>query len=394
MKKPFICIAGKNNIGVNVLEYIVKHYGKDDVCVVCNSTETGENSFQRSLRKYAKQNEIKELTLNEVYNITNLVFLSLEFDKIVKPELFKDARLYNIHFSLLPKYKGMYTSAHPILNGEKYSGVTLHCIDSGIDTGNIIDQESFLLDGCNSKELYLKYIEYGTNLVLKNIENLIWDRVISTRQEQLFSTYYSKNSILYNDIIIDTNQTAESINRQIRAYSFRDYQMPKINNRNVIDSRILDSCSSEKNRIIIKKESYEIISTIDYNLVIYYDRFQELMDACEVGDVNKVKEICTVKKHINEQDKNGWSPIIKATFFNQKDIVEFLVSMGANIYVQNRNGTNLLMYAKDVYKKYKDNYLFKMFVQLGIPLREKDYNDRDVISYIKEESFSLEELLQ
>ena len=34
----------------------------------------------------------------------------------------------------------MYTSIWPIINGENYCGVTLHEIDSGIDTGDIIDQ--------------------------------------------------------------------------------------------------------------------------------------------------------------------------------------------------------------------------------------------------------------
>lgn len=71
----------------------------------------------------------------------DLIFISLEFDKIVNPDLFKDARLYNIHFSLLPSYKGMYTSAIPILNGEEMVGVTFHEIDKGIDTGNIIAQK-------------------------------------------------------------------------------------------------------------------------------------------------------------------------------------------------------------------------------------------------------------
>ena len=59
------------------------------------------------------------------------------------PKNFLNARLYNIHFSYLPAYKGMFTSALPIKNGEVDSGVTLHKIESGIDTGDIIDQIKF-----------------------------------------------------------------------------------------------------------------------------------------------------------------------------------------------------------------------------------------------------------
>ena len=174
MERPYVCVAGKNNIAVAVLKRIIAQYGKEKICVICNKTETGENGFQRSFRQYARLVGVMECQLEEIYEINNLVFLSLEFDQIIKPELFKDARLYNIHFSLLPKYKGMYTSTHPILNDEKYAGVTLHFIDAGIDTGDIIDQEQFEIGNSDCRELYMKYIEYGTAVVLRNIDNLIW----------------------------------------------------------------------------------------------------------------------------------------------------------------------------------------------------------------------------
>ena len=85
----------------------------------------------------------KIISLNQAYRIPNLIFISIHYDKIIKIENFKTKNLYNFHFSLLPKYKGMHTGAHPIINGENYSGVTLHKIDNGIDTGDVIDQIKF-----------------------------------------------------------------------------------------------------------------------------------------------------------------------------------------------------------------------------------------------------------
>ena len=67
----------------------------------------------------------------------------IEFDQIIKPTEFRSNRLFNIHFSYLPEFKGMYTSAIPILQGSTHTGVTLHGIDQGIDTGPIIAQEKF-----------------------------------------------------------------------------------------------------------------------------------------------------------------------------------------------------------------------------------------------------------
>ena len=84
-----------------------------------------------------------------------IFFISLEFDKIINTSLFKTTNLFNIHFSLLPRYKGMYTSILPILNGDKISGVTLHKIDRGIDTGDIIDKCSFRLILLTQQEIYI-----------------------------------------------------------------------------------------------------------------------------------------------------------------------------------------------------------------------------------------------
>ena len=111
-----IIIAGKNNIAVRAVEYLIQNKF-DDVAVVCNQTDNGVDGWQRSLHNFAFKNNVKIIDLNQAYQISD-VFISLEFDKIVNPKLFKNPSVYNIHFSDLPKYKGMYTSVHPILNGE------------------------------------------------------------------------------------------------------------------------------------------------------------------------------------------------------------------------------------------------------------------------------------
>lgn len=394
MTYPFICIAGKNNIAVNILDEVIRRYGKESICVVCNKTEMEENTFQRSLRRFALQNGIEERKLEEVYGIENLLFLSLEFDRIIKPHLFRNARLYNIHFSMLPKYKGMYTSAHPILNGEKYTGVTLHKIDAGIDTGDVIDQEQFPIeDNDDCKAVYLKYIEHGTNVVLRNLDKLIFDKVIARVQSFNESSYYAKESLDYRNLKVDLNQTAIGIERQIRAFSFRDYQLPKVFGKSVIDCRILESRSLAKpGTEIIRNDNFVLISTVDYNTVLYFDRFGELMNACQDGNMDLVRNICTVHKHVNEQDKNGWSPIIKATYHNQIEVVRYLISVGADTKVTNKNGTTLLMYAKEAFKKSGDNTLFKLLVNVGVSVEEIDYDGHNLNYYLESDGLDINEL--
>lgn len=390
-----ICIAGKNDISVDVLSYLYKNnVGSYELCVLCNRTETGKNSWQKSLRFFAKQNEIKEYQLEDLYEIDNLIFLSLEYDTIVKPKLFKeDARLYNIHFSLLPQYKGMYTSAMPILNGEKYVGATFHKIDSGIDTGDIIAQRKFKCKRkYTSRDLYLKYIENGVQLVIENIDKIIAGKEIAYIQSKHNASYYSQKSIDYTNIVIDLKQTADNISRQIRAFAFREYQMPKILEHSIIACRISNIKSRKKPGTILFENEYGImLATIDYNVFLYYDRFDELLETCKRGDIDSVVKICSVREHVNQKNEKGWSPLIIATYYNRVEIVKYLISVGGEILVQNNNGTNLLMYAKDAYLQYGNIELIYLYRSLGISAYQEDYMGNNTFYYIEKAQMTNEQ---
>lgn len=382
-----ICVAGKNNISVDVLDYLYQNNNQRyQLCIVCNRNEKGENSWQRSLRFYAEQKGIRECKLEELYDIEELIFLSMEFDTIITPNAFKSHRLYNVHFSLLPQYKGMYTSAVPILNGEQYVGVTVHRIDSGIDTGDIIDQVKFELEEeWTSRDLYLQYIKRGTELVINNLEDIIQEKDKAYPQASANATYYSKKYIDYSNVTIDLRQTAEGIKRQIRAFAFREYQMPSVLGHAIISARITNIKSNVKpGTVIYSNEHGVMLGTIDYNIFLYYDRLDELLKACEQGELGKVMEICAAKEHINAVNEKGWSPLIIATYNNRMEVVKYLISVGADISVRNNNGTNLLMYAKDAYLQYGLMDMVLLFLKLGLDCRLRDYADKDLRDYIRE----------
>lgn len=267
-----ICIAGKNNIAIDVCQFIVKHYPEARIFALMNRNETGEDSWQHSYLKFVNSEPRVELsTLEEMYEIEDLVFISTEYDRIVKPHLFKTKWLYNIHFSLLPAYKGVYMSVWPIFNGEKYSGVTLHEIEPGIDTGNIIAQRKFRL---SSKEtaysLYLKFIKYGTALVIKNVDRLINRNYKTYPQSSENSTYYSKKSIDYSNLNIDLNTTATQIGRQIRAFYFPIYQIMRVYEFPIKSFRITQEKSLAKPGTILNETAKWLkIATIDYNIILY-----------------------------------------------------------------------------------------------------------------------------
>ena len=222
-----ICIAGKNDIAVRALYFLYDHYPHYRYCVVPNQTDDGVNRWQPSLKFHAGKLGVEVVTLPDLYPQKDLIFLSLEFDSIIKPERFQSNRLHNIHFSALPKFKGMYTSVHPILCGESYSGVTLHLIDAGIDTGDIIDQVVFPIDVyTTARDLYMLYLKHSFPLLTRNLDDILQNTFRAEKQAPLESSYYSKKSIDFSNIRIDLNKTGFEISKQFRAFTFQEYQLP------------------------------------------------------------------------------------------------------------------------------------------------------------------------
>ena len=85
-----ICIAGKNDIAVESAGWLLESglVSQDDLLVCFNKTDDGVDTFQRSLRKFARERGLAENTLNQLYMTDDLVFFSLEFDRIIKPARF------------------------------------------------------------------------------------------------------------------------------------------------------------------------------------------------------------------------------------------------------------------------------------------------------------------
>ncbi|MHC1704339.1 MAG: methionyl-tRNA formyltransferase [Tenuifilaceae bacterium] len=70
------------------------------------------------------------------------------FEKLISKEIIDIPKFgcLNLHPSLLPYYRGMSPQHWPIINGDKKTGITVHFIDEGVDTGNIIIQEEIPLN--------------------------------------------------------------------------------------------------------------------------------------------------------------------------------------------------------------------------------------------------------
>ena len=104
------------------------------------------------------QSENKILATFKRYNI-EMIFLA-GFMKILSKNFitkFK-GKILNIHPSLLPKYKGLNTHQRALNNNEKYSGCTVHFVNSKLDSGKIILQKKVKISKNETKNSLAKKI--------------------------------------------------------------------------------------------------------------------------------------------------------------------------------------------------------------------------------------------
>lgn len=381
-----ICLAGKNEIAVFGLNQLLERgIDKNEIVVLTNNTDSGEHNWQPSLKKFSKIKGVREGNIEELYGVRNLVFLSLEYDKIINTNSFIAANIFNIHFSLLPSYKGMYTSIFPILYGEKYSGVTLHEIDNGIDTGPIIDQIRFdLYFGMLGIQLYNLYLKYSKELLLKNIDSIINGNYKSNPQSIINSSYFSKRSIDFKNLNINFVSTCYQICNFINAFSFRPYQLITFNNCGIIKAVPSNKRSLDKPGKIIYEDDYIIeVSSIDYNVILIKDNLDDLLFHISSNNLSKVKAYHQIDYPFSDKNYMGRSPIIVACYNGCYDIVEYLIQNHlSDINDKDYNGTTTAMYAL-LYaaKNQNDLRVLEYLIFNGVDLHLKDYNDKSIFDY-------------
>ena len=231
-----ICIAGKNSCAIQIVKFLIKKQLKKSVIILPNKTDKGDDNWQPSLRKFAKKNKLKIVKKDSLYSIKNLIFLSIEYEEILKTKKFLSKELFNIHFSLLPRYRGCHTNYLQIKNGEKKSGVTLHKIDKGIDTGDIIDQISFNVPiNSNGIDNYKKLMSYSVKIFKKNYFKILKKTYSHKKQTEKRATYFSRKYVNYTkEKMIKKIINSKKFHDEIRALIFPPLQFPILDNKEII----------------------------------------------------------------------------------------------------------------------------------------------------------------
>jgi len=124
--------------------------------------------YNYNKKKISEKKILKDLMSNDIRLICLAGFMKILSKDFIRK--FK-GKILNIHPSLLPKYKGLNTHDRVIQNKEKYSGCTVHLVNSKLDSGKIILQKKVKL---SKKETPLSL----QKKILKH-EHILYPRAIS-----------------------------------------------------------------------------------------------------------------------------------------------------------------------------------------------------------------------
>jgi methionyl-tRNA formyltransferase len=148
------------------------------------------------------------------------LLVSMSFNQIFKTRIINLARLttINCHAGKLPFYRGRNILNWALINDEKEFGITVHFIDEGIDTGDIISQQMFTIDD-NDTYLTLLQRSYSgcADVLYKAVRQFIDGTVVRRIQSEIHPTGFYCSQRKQGDEIVNWGQTSREIFNFVRA---------------------------------------------------------------------------------------------------------------------------------------------------------------------------------
>lgn len=224
--------------------------------------------------KFAEQNNIPclkpEKLDSEIINTLKATGYELAivvaYGKILPAEILNIPKLgsFNVHYSLLPKYRGASPVETAILNGDKETGVTIQKMVYEMDAGDIVARESTPIgDTETAPELRSRLIEIGSKLLIQTLPKIIDKKLKPVPQNPTEVTFCKK--IKKEDGLIKLSDNPILNFNKFRAYK----HWPRIffiDNSSGINKRvIITDAKLENDKFVIHKVIPEGGKEMTYN---------------------------------------------------------------------------------------------------------------------------------
>jgi methionyl-tRNA formyltransferase len=169
-------------IGHSVLKTVMNHVDPRQITVISGSDITSSDKFKRDISFFCKKKGIKLINqekadLEKYFKINDIV-ISAAYPNIINENNLKIPRygVINLHGSMLPKSRGVSPVNWSLIRGEDSVGLTTHCMEKIVDSGDILYQTKIpisISDSVHSlSDKISKEAVNHVNFILKNIKNL------------------------------------------------------------------------------------------------------------------------------------------------------------------------------------------------------------------------------
>ncbi len=215
-----------HNVGVRCLKVLLRH-GVNVSLVVTHLDNPNENIWFDSVADLCAANKIPVVTPDDpntpalIAQIAALkpdFLFSFYYRMMLKPALLTTATrgAFNMHGSLLPKYRGRVPVNWAIINGETETGATLHEMVEKPDAGRIVDQEAVsILPDENALEVFNKVAAAAELALDRALPRLLDGSAVMRSQDIARGSYYGGRKP--EDGIINWSDTAQNIHNLVRA---------------------------------------------------------------------------------------------------------------------------------------------------------------------------------
>lgn len=212
---PVLEMLIENTNVVGVVTQPDKAIGRKKILTPCPVKEL---ALKNNIKVFSP-NSIKE-DYQDILSLNPDIIITCAYGQIIPEEViyFPKYDTVNVHASLLPSYRGGAPIQRAIMNGEKEMGVTIMYTDKGMDSGDIIKSNSFLVDDNDTYDVISeKMSKMGAELLLDVLPSIIDGTC--TREKQDSSLVSFAPVIKREDEHIDFNNSSLSIHNKIRGLS-------------------------------------------------------------------------------------------------------------------------------------------------------------------------------
>jgi methionyl-tRNA formyltransferase len=158
------------------------------------------------------------LAVQKIKNIMPDLIVVVAYGQIIPDSIIYLPRYnsINLHFSLLPKYRGASPVQWALLNGEEKTGLTIFQLNEKMDEGDVLSQEEVkIFPGEKAFELEARLAEMGAELLVRTVSQV--DKIEPLKQDHTRATYAPK--LKKEDGRLDWTKNALFIDRQVRAFN-------------------------------------------------------------------------------------------------------------------------------------------------------------------------------